>query len=302
MKIVAIALLLCSVVSFSGGIRGTVVDDDGKPLEGVNVSIKARMGSNQATVSTNAKGVFRRKGLQVGTYDIYFTLEGYQVAYVEVTIDTGPDYRVGNIPLAKKPEGLLNPEIHAQARAAIDTAAKATAEGNHQMALDALLQFNALLPEASPEVLLNIALSHEKLGNTKQALAHYEQTVELEPNLEAYVAIAEIHASASRWNEAKTALGKALELNPDDQIVLFNYGTYAMNSGDPAAAEGVFAKLVELKPNDGLAQYQLGMVKLSLGKNDEAAQHMEKYLELEPEGSYVSEVKNFLNALIKNDS
>ena len=100
--------------------------------------------------------------------------------------------------------------------------------------------------------------------------------------------------------EAKTALKEALELRPGDPVVLFNYGAYSMNSGDPATAETVFAELVELKPDDALAHYQLGMVKVSLAKNDEAIEHMKKYLELEPEGANAATAQQILDTLSKN--
>ena len=312
MKTVSAVLLLFSLVAFSlvstelfsqqGGIRGKVIDDDDNPLEGVEVVIQAKRGANRATVRTDAKGQFLRLGLQPGTYQIDFTLEGYEPAYAEVTISSGQAYRIDGIPLAKKPEGVLDPETHAQARAALDIAGKATAAGDYQAALDALLKFNELVPDASPEVLFNIGRSYEKLGNTEQALAHYEKAVELEPIFDAYVAMADIHATASRWSEAKAALEKARELKPGDQVVLFNYAVYAMNDGDPATAEEVFAKLVELKPDDALVHYQLGMVKASLGKNDEAAQHMEKYLELDPEGNHAATAKQILDTLTKNEA
>ena len=139
MKTVSAVLLLFSLVAFSlvstelfaqqGGIRGKVIDDDGNPLEGVEVVIQAQRGANRAIVRTGAKGQFLRLGLQPGTYQIDFALEGYEPAYAEVTISSGQAYRIDGIPLAKKPEGVLGPEAHAQARAALDIAATATAAG-----------------------------------------------------------------------------------------------------------------------------------------------------------------------------
>ena len=59
----------------SGQIRGTVVDDDGKALEGVKVEAKAA--SSARVFTTGKDGQFRFPLLSPGPYKITFTRESY---------------------------------------------------------------------------------------------------------------------------------------------------------------------------------------------------------------------------------
>ena len=59
----------------SGQIRGTVVDDDGKPLDGVKVEAKAS--SATRTLTTGKDGQFRFSLLPPGSYKVTFSRESY---------------------------------------------------------------------------------------------------------------------------------------------------------------------------------------------------------------------------------
>ena len=59
----------------SGQIRGTVVDDDGKALEGVKVEAKAA--SSTRVFTTGKDGQFRFALLSPGSYKLTFTRESY---------------------------------------------------------------------------------------------------------------------------------------------------------------------------------------------------------------------------------
>lgn len=79
--IAAAALLLAGVLSAqaptAGRITGTVLDDQGAPLPGVSVEAKSpRLVGSAATV-TDTNGVYRLLALPPGTYQIIFTLSGF---------------------------------------------------------------------------------------------------------------------------------------------------------------------------------------------------------------------------------
>jgi hypothetical protein len=59
----------------SGQIRGTVVDDEGKALDGVKVEAKAA--SYTRTLTTGNDGQFRFALLPPGSYKVTFTRESY---------------------------------------------------------------------------------------------------------------------------------------------------------------------------------------------------------------------------------
>ena len=77
----AALLLLCVMASLplsaqtAGHIRGTVVDDDGKPLEGVQV--EATQASSKRATKTGKDGQFRFSMIPPGAYVVRFTLAQY---------------------------------------------------------------------------------------------------------------------------------------------------------------------------------------------------------------------------------
>ena len=68
----------------SGQIRGTVVDDDGKALDGVKV--EARAASSTRTLTTGKDGQFRFALLPPGTYKVTFTREAYSQVEKNATV------------------------------------------------------------------------------------------------------------------------------------------------------------------------------------------------------------------------
>ncbi len=86
----ACAALACLLVVLtlgaqtSGQIRGSVVDDDGKALEGVKVV--ATMGSSDRVLTTGKDGTFRFPLLSPGTYKVTFTREAYSQVEKNATV------------------------------------------------------------------------------------------------------------------------------------------------------------------------------------------------------------------------
>ena len=68
----------------SGQIRGTVVDDDGKALEGVKV--EATTGSSTRVFTTGKDGQFRFALLSPGPYKVTFTRESYSQVEKNATV------------------------------------------------------------------------------------------------------------------------------------------------------------------------------------------------------------------------
>ena len=79
-----LTFLICLVAVYpaysqeNGQIRGTVVDVEGKPLEGVTVVAQNTEGAESTSTISDAKGLFGLQRLSVGTrYTIRFSLIGY---------------------------------------------------------------------------------------------------------------------------------------------------------------------------------------------------------------------------------
>jgi hypothetical protein len=98
----AVMTLVAAAPAFAqgttGAIEGKVTDDQGLALPGANVTAtRPSTGFNRATV-TDAQGVFRLLGLQVGAYDVKIELSGFaattRTVIVNVAATTTPDVRL----------------------------------------------------------------------------------------------------------------------------------------------------------------------------------------------------------------
>ena len=121
----AIVVLVCATPSaqaqatITGSIRGSVTDDAGNFLPGVNIELSsAALGDLTKTAITDAEGTFTVNGLPVGLYSMRATLIGYREFEVVQIIVNPDETRVFNLKMA---EG-LSERITVQAeRPVVDT-------------------------------------------------------------------------------------------------------------------------------------------------------------------------------------
>lgn len=86
-----------------------------------------------------------------------------------------------------------------------------------------------------------------------------------------------------QWDKAEPDFRKALELEPDQPMVL-NYLGYSMVDKKINLTEAIamVRKAVELKPNDGYIVDSLGWAHFRLGEYEEAVKQLERAVELKP--------------------
>ncbi|MDH3668124.1 MAG: tetratricopeptide repeat protein [Paracoccaceae bacterium] len=88
---------------------------------------------------------------------------------------------------------------------------------------------------------------------------------------------------SKQWDRAEADFMKALELEPDQPLVL-NYLGYSWVEmrRNLAEAQAMIEKAVEKRPEDGYIVDSLGWVLFRVGKFDGAAKHLERAVELRP--------------------
>lgn len=89
---------------------------------------------------------------------------------------------------------------------------------------------------------------------------------------------------SKQWAKAEVDLKKALELSPDQALVM-NYLGYSWIDQGINLDEGMklIKKAVELKPDDGYIVDSLGWAHYKLGKYDDAVRELERAVELRPQ-------------------
>ena len=169
---------------------------------------------------------------------------------------------------------------------------------------------------------IQIALELDSMGKTDEAMRHLNEIVAARPHdVEALSSLAELQRSAKKyveaaatydkaiaavgipqgdnwtlfyfrgicyerakqWPKAEADFKKALELNPDQPLVLNYLGYSWVDQGlNLDEAFKMLRKAVELRPNDGYIVDSLGWAHFKLGQYAEAAETLEKAIDLKP--------------------
>ncbi|MCW5752153.1 MAG: tetratricopeptide repeat protein [Alphaproteobacteria bacterium] len=98
------------------------------------------------------------------------------------------------------------------------------------------------------------------------------------------------HERSKQWAKAEADLLKALELKPDDPLVLNYLGYSWVEQGvNMERARAMIERAVKQRPNDGYIVDSLGWVLYRMGNYREAVLHLERAVELRPEDPTIND-------------
>lgn len=297
----AVLFVMAGPAAAQSVIRGRVVDQGGKPVEGAAVTIEATESNRRAQVKTNRNGEFMQIGLPSGRYNVTATKDNLkqvlpatvsQGTPVELTFQLTP--QSGLTPEQVK----SNQETQTLAQEAID----AMRAGRDE---DAIKLFNELVvkvPTCS-DCYYNLGVAYSKRQQFAEAEASFLKATELAPNsADAYTGLANVYNAQKKFDQAQQASAKAAELSGGaggggSAEALYNQGVILWNAGKFAEAKVQFEAAIKTDPKMAMAHYQLGMANLNLGQIPEARKAFEGYLTAEPNGAKAAEVQTFLKQL-----
>jgi tetratricopeptide (TPR) repeat protein len=315
---VAAAFVAAATPAFaqSGQLRGKVVNEDGRPVEQVEIVLEF-VGDVQRTIRTitDKNGEWVRPGLPVGggTWKVTAKKGNLLGTAERIVVKINEMVKVPDIVIqtaesrAKGAKGApVSTEEAAKAAKMLEETNTAIAAGKHD---DAIGLLNKLLTRLETERNDKCAACHAKLGDIyvakkdeKAAEAAYLKSIEVDPSKPGvYNALAAMYNEQRRFEEATKMGAKAAELmgasGTADPAAVFNQGVIFWNQSKIAEAKVQFAKAVELDPKMADAHYWLGMANVNQGNTADAKKNFTTYLELAPKGQHAETAKAILASI-----
>ncbi len=298
--LVIVVLLAASVPAFAQGIvRGSVVDAEGKPVEGASVLIESTTSGRKAETKTDRGGEFLQVGMSSGSYKVTVT-KGALTSTLNGNVGQA---RPAVLRFTLTAMSGLSPE-QAKAQAAVAAlATSALASLNAGNDDEAIRQFNEILVTipTCADCYYNLGVAHAKKQQYAEAEAAFLKVTEMRPDSgDAFAGLANVYNAQKKYDLAATASAKAQSLagsGGGSAEATYNQGVILFNGQKFAEAKAQFEAAVKADPNMAMAQYQLGMTALNLGDFPLAVSSLEAYLRLDPDGPKAAEVKTALPAL-----
>lgn len=313
---VAVLVLLPALArAQSSTVRGSVVDEQGRPIPDVQVEMEFLGDSRQKVVkkmTTDKKGVYLRAGVTSGRWRITFAKEGFKTRGMESDFSSGLLSEVppvtlpaaaqaapaapaatGSAPAPEAPPSGASADVaatYAKAVAAFTAGQDAEAEALFKQVIEKA-------PGAGPAH-YSLGLLAMKRKDLPAAETEFRKDIELRPQEpRAYIALATLLGASRRPDEALALLQGVAGSFGENAAFQFTLGVAAMNAGRDAEARPVFERCAQLDPSNAEAQYYLGTLAMGRDEIPAATSHLQKYLELAPEGPNAGVATKLLEAL-----
>jgi Flp pilus assembly protein TadD len=138
-----------------------------------------------------------------------------------------------------------------------------------------------------------------RLGQTAEAIPHFERAIELQGQRWAYhFNLARARGLLGQWAEAVEGYRAAQQLFPDDYATAYNLGLALRQTGDEAGAIEQFERAIALDPAEPTFRLSLAMSYEKLGRNPEAAAAYQKTLDLAPEAPEAPQIRARIERLL----
>lgn len=300
---VILSLAVCASIDAQTGaakgkarIKGIITDTEGKPLEGVTVSLSSEKLGTSFEVQTDAKGSFMISGMAGGPWNIDFLKEGYSARRISTqvtelgynkSIDLQLEKKVMVAPPQERKPGLDLVEEGNNLREAKDFPG-AIAK------YEAALQVNPALFA----VYGDIARIYNETGDTDKAIDAFNKFIEKDPtNAEAKIELATLLISKNKVEEANKVLAETDLSGITNPYTIYNVGVGLYNAKQSEEAIKYWEKAVTLDPKMTDAYLQIGFAYFSLKNMDKAKEAFHKVIEIEPGSDNAKSAQEMLDTM-----
>jgi len=278
-----------------GRLPGIVLDEQGRPIEGVRVKLSCPKWGGGFDTKTDKDGKWLGAWMRTGLWNIDFDKIGYTPLHKSLQMNQFEKYKEMKV-VMKKVEGLVvSDDMKKDLTAANDLFDKK----DYGAAIDAYKAFLVKYPDAY-FIWRNIGNSYFLQEKYDEAEAAYKQILTKEPNdVEANISIGNCYANRKNTEAAMEWYGKVALEKITDSNLLYSVGLAYFKTSRLEDARDYFEKAVELDETQTDALYQLGITYTALQNKEKAIATFEKYLKAGPDSERAGQVKGFLDYLKK---
>lgn len=286
-------------------VVGTVSDGEGKPLQGVKITITTpAITTYKLSLETKAKGDWGTI-INDGTlrYKIKFEKEGYGPVEQEKKFPIGEtsvvDMKLFTQAQMQAQGGGSTTVREAKAdpfTAAYNDAVEKFQAGDMAGAFARAEECVALEPAKVQSLDLATKVAF-KAQNWPKVIEYGERALELdEDNPPLAGMLLEAYTKTGNKEKVKAFEAKFAAANPDKPEVMYNKAVELYNKNDFKGAEPLLKKVVAGKADFAQAHYLLGMCYVNLNNMPGMKTHLGEYLKLDPKGKDASTAKEMLDA------
>jgi tetratricopeptide (TPR) repeat protein len=278
----------------TGGVRGKVVDEEGKGLDDVTLDMEFRGESRvkvTKTQSTDKNGGYVRMGLLTGRWRLVFSKPGYVTQQLDTNLSAGgfselPDIvmkkakAVEAAPAAKDEVVPTLPPESATMKDVYNKAVEASRAGDLDEAERLYREILEKLPDLG-EIHYNLGHVYVRKKDLASAETAFRRAVELLPErVDSYLALSAVYASADKTQEAADLMTEAKEKFAEHAKFQYALGVAALNAGRSDEAAAAFRRTVELEPANPEPHFYLGSLAVGQNKVKDALAALDKYVSM----------------------
>jgi tetratricopeptide (TPR) repeat protein len=244
----------------TGRVAGKVMDEAGKPIEGVKVKLFLPSGNGGTETTTNKKGDFGVGGINSGAWQIDFAKEGYETRKLTVDIEQLSPKPPVEIVLKK-----AAPDPNQVVAAQLKTAAGLVGEKKFADAQAVYADLLAKYPQAF-QIELSIARAYHAEGAYDKEIEHLKKYLEKDPgNVEIKLLTGAEMIQKGNPEEGKALLASVDDAAVKDPMVFVNVGINLMNQNKAKDARPFFERAIARFPDSPDAYFYRGMVDVQVG-------------------------------------
>jgi len=292
-----------------GRISGTVVDENGAPVEEALIVAQSMRSETKLESRSDAKGKFAIAGLGSGNWRVIASKDGYGTASMEMNIR-----QLGtNPPIAftlKKVSDVAAVASNKEALAMLDQGNALLTQENYDQALQVFTEFQGKYPEIY-QVHLNIGTCYLRKGDLDKAEAEFklvlDKTLEThgdlkkdaEVSLRASTGLGDVALRRGDLDAAQNHFAQALEISPQDEAAAYNVGEMLFSNQKIDEAIRYLELAVQIKKDWPKPYLKLGYVYLNKGDFAKSLENFNTFIQLDPNNPEVPQVKNMIDTIEK---